>query len=49
VCAEIASIPASAVFFSRITIAGLGLNFIAIPLMAVAQAAAMHAGSGAVC
>ena len=41
VCAEIALIPASAVFFSRITIAGLGLNFIAIPLMAIAQAAAM--------
>jgi competence protein ComEC len=41
VCAEIALIPVSAVFFSRITIAGLALNFVAIPLMTAAQAAAM--------
>ena len=41
ICAEIALLPVSALFFSRITIAGLALNFIAIPLMAVAQAAAM--------
>ena len=41
VCAEIALAPAGAVLFSRITLAGLGLNFLAIPLMAVTQAAAM--------
>jgi competence protein ComEC len=40
-CAELALIPVSAWFFSRITIAGLGLNFLAIPLMTVVQAAAM--------
>jgi competence protein ComEC len=40
-CAEIALAPASAWLFSRITFAGLLLNFLAIPLMAVAQAAAM--------
>ena len=41
ICAEIALTPVSALLFSRITIAGLALNFIAIPLMTVAQAAAM--------
>jgi competence protein ComEC len=41
VCAEVALAPAGAVLFSRITLAGLGLNFVAIPLMAVTQAAAM--------
>jgi competence protein ComEC len=41
VCAEIALAPASAVLFSRITVAGLLLNFAAIPLMTVTQAAAM--------
>jgi competence protein ComEC len=41
VCAEIALIPVSAQLFSRITIAGLALNFAAIPFMAVVQAAAM--------
>ena len=41
VCAEIALAPASAVLFSRITFAGLLLNFAAIPLMTVTQAAAM--------
>ncbi len=41
ICAEIALTPVSALFFSRITVAGLALNFLAIPLMAVAQAAAM--------
>jgi competence protein ComEC len=41
VCAELALIPVSAWFFSRITIAGLGLNFVAIPLMTIVQAAAM--------
>jgi competence protein ComEC len=40
-CAEIALLPASAVLFSRITFAGLLLNFAAIPLMTVTQAAAM--------
>ena len=40
-CAEIALMPPSALFFSRITIAGLALNFVAIPMMAVLQAAAM--------
>jgi competence protein ComEC len=41
VCAEIALAPVSATLFSRITVAGLVLNFLAIPLMAIAQAAAM--------
>ena len=41
VCAEIALLPASAVLFSRITFAGLLLNFAAIPLMTVTQVAAM--------
>ena len=41
VCAELALIPVSALFFSRITVAGLALNFVAIPMMAVVQAAAM--------
>ena len=40
-CAELALLPVSAWFFSRITIAGLALNFLAIPLMTVVQAAAM--------
>ena len=40
-CAEVALLPVSALFFSRITIAGLALNFLAIPLMTVTQAAAM--------
>ena len=39
--AEIALIPVSALLFSRITIAGLVLNFAAIPMMAVVQGAAM--------
>src|SRR5207245_11590072 len=33
--------PAGALFFSRVTFAGLVLNFLAIPLMAVAQIAGM--------
>jgi competence protein ComEC len=41
ICAELALAPASAVLFSRITVAGLALNFAAIPLMTVTQAAAM--------
>jgi competence protein ComEC len=40
-CAELALTPVSAWFFSRITIAGLALNFLAIPLMTVVQAGAM--------
>ncbi len=42
-CAEVALIPVSAWFFSRITVAGLALNFVAIPLMAIVQAAALLA------
>jgi competence protein ComEC len=38
---EAALLPASALFFSRVTFAGLVLNFLAIPLMAVAQIAGM--------
>lgn len=41
VCAEIALAPVSAVLFSRITLAGLALNFLAIPLMTVAQIASL--------
>src|SRR4051794_7377666 len=40
-CAELALMPVSAWFFSRITIAGLALNFLAIPLMTIVQSAAM--------
>ncbi len=39
--AEIALFPVGAALFSRVTVAGLGLNFLAIPLMAVAQIAGM--------
>jgi len=38
---EAALLPVGALFFSRVTFAGLALNFIAIPLMAVAQVAGM--------
>jgi competence protein ComEC len=38
---EAALLPVGALFFSRITSAGLALNFLAIPLMAVAQIAGM--------
>jgi competence protein ComEC len=41
VAAEAALLPIGAFFFSRITIAGLVLNFAAIPLMALAQIAGM--------
>ena len=41
VCAEIALAPIGAALFSRITFAGLLLNFAAIPLMTVAQAASI--------
>ena len=37
VCAELALLPIAAGAFSRLTVAGLLLNFIAIPLMTVAQ------------
>jgi competence protein ComEC len=39
--AETLLFPIGAVTFSRVTFAGLGLNFLAIPLMAVAQVAGM--------
>ena len=39
--AEVMLFPVGALVFSRITFAGLGLNFLAIPLMAVAQVAGM--------
>ncbi len=40
---EAALLPVGAVVFSRVTFAGLALNFLAIPLMAVAQIAGMVA------
>ncbi len=39
--AELAILPVSAAVFSRVTFAGLALNFAAIPLMTVVQAASM--------
>jgi competence protein ComEC len=39
--AELMLFPVGAVAFSRVTVAGLALNFVAIPLMAVAQMAGM--------
>ncbi|MEN3339212.1 MAG: competence protein ComEC [Acidobacteriota bacterium] len=41
ICAELALFPVSAAVFSRVTFAGLVLNFAAIPLMAAVQAASM--------
>ena len=41
ICAEAALAPAGALMFGRITFAGLVLNFVAIPLMAVVQAASI--------
>jgi competence protein ComEC len=41
VAAEAMLFPVGAIVFSRITFAGLGLNFLAIPLMGVAQLAGM--------
>ena len=41
VAAEVMLFPVTAAVFSRITVAGLALNFLAIPLMAVAQLAGM--------
>ena len=43
VCAELALFPLAAAIFSRVTVAGLLLNFAAIPLMTVAQIAGMLA------
>jgi competence protein ComEC len=43
VCAEIALLPVGAFVFSRVTAAGLILNFAAIPLMSVVQVAGMIA------
>ena len=43
IAAEAALMPVSARLFSRVTFAGLALNFAAIPLMAVAQIAGMSA------
>ena len=39
--AELLLLPIAATFFERVTFAGLALNFLAIPLMAVAQIAGM--------
>jgi competence protein ComEC len=41
--AEASLFPIAAAFFARVTFAGLALNFLAIPLMAVAQVAGMLA------
>ena len=41
ICAEAALLPVGAVLFARVTFAGLLLNFIAIPLMTVVQAASL--------
>jgi competence protein ComEC len=41
VCAELALAPVSALVFQRVTIAGLLLNFVAIPCMTVVQISAM--------
>ena len=43
ICAELALFPIGAFHFSRVTVAGLGLNFVAIPLMSVTQLAGMAA------
>jgi competence protein ComEC len=40
-CAELALFPVAALAFSRVTFAGLALNFVAIPMMSVAQVAGM--------
>ena len=42
-CAEAALMPVGAVLFGRISLAGLFLNFLAIPLMAITQIAGMIA------
>ena len=43
ICAELALFPIGALHFSRVTVAGLGLNFAAIPLMSLTQLAGMAA------
>ena len=43
ICAELALFPIGAFHFLRVTVAGLGLNFAAIPLMSVTQLAGMAA------
>ena len=43
ICAELALFPVGALHFSRVTVAGLGLNFAAVPLMSVTQLAGMTA------
>ena len=43
ICAELALFPIGALHFSRVTLAGLGLNFVAIPLMSITQLAGMAA------
>ena len=43
ICAELALLPIAATAFSRVTFAGLVLNFVAIPLMTVAQVAGLLA------
>lgn len=40
-CAEIAVLPLGALAFGRVTAAGLALNFVAIPLMAIVQIAGL--------
>ncbi len=44
-CAELALLPVSAFVFSRVTAAGLLLNFAAIPMMSVVQVAGMAAAA----
>lgn len=44
-CAELALFPVGAFVFSRVTFAGLVLNFFAIPLMTVAQVSGMAAAA----
>src|SRR6185436_20109644 len=41
IATEVMLLPVGALFFSRVTFAGLVLNFLAIPLMAIAQIAGM--------
>ena len=43
VCAELVLLPVAASSFSRVTIAGLALNFVAIPLMTMTQVAGLTA------
>jgi len=47
IAAELMLFPVGAAAFSRVTVAGLALNFVAIPLMAVAQVAGMAVGPAA--